>query len=361
MGPSTSQWFGDFGADVIKVEGPGGDTTRVTGPAIEPGMATTFLAVNRNKRSIVLDLKSPKDLEALLRLVDTADVFMHNIRPQKLKALGIDAESLTKRNPRLVYATLTGYGEGPYRGKPAYDDIIQGASGCVDLMRRQSGESRYFPTIIADKVVGLVAGIAICAALTGRAATGKGCAIDIPMFETMAAFNLQEHFYGLRYSPPTSPPGYPRVLSPYRRPQPTRDGEIALMPYTNAHWQAFFAEAGRPDLAASADFATLADRTRNIGKLYETVGQLTVQKTTSEWTEICERRDIPYGPINSIEDLIEDPHLNATGFFAWKEDRMGKVCFTQNPVTFDGEPNAVHFPPRLGEHTAEILEELGIG
>src|SRR5205085_2911255 len=212
LGPYASQTLAEYGADVIKIEAPEGDSTRRTGPSNEPGMGAIFLGVNRGKRSVVLDLKQPAGREALVKLVDTADVLMHSIRPQKLAAIGLDPETLRARNPKLVYVGLHGFAEdGPYGGMPAYDDIIQGLSGCAGLMERQSGQPQYYPTIAADKTTGLVAAHAILAALFKRERSGEGSYVEVPMLESMVAFNLVEHFYGLHFEPALAEPGYPRL------------------------------------------------------------------------------------------------------------------------------------------------------
>jgi crotonobetainyl-CoA:carnitine CoA-transferase CaiB-like acyl-CoA transferase len=361
MGPYASQMLGDFGADVIKVEAPEGDSTRRTGPATEPGMAAIFLGVNRNKRSIVLDLKTPEGREALARLIATADVFMHSIRPQKLKALGLDPDEVLARHPRLVFAGLHGFAiRGPYGGRPAYDDIIQGMSGIADLMRRQTGEARYFPTIAADKTSGLMASNAILAALMKRALTGKGGFVEIPMFETMVAFNMVEHLYGRHFDPALTGAGYPRVLAPWRRPYRTSDGAICMMPYTDAHWRLFFTEAGEPDLAADPRFASIATRTTHIEALYETAGRIVATRTTDAWLEACDRLEIPAAPVLGLDELPDDPHLRAIDFFAAQSDPgLGGVRFPAMPVSFDHQPAPIAVPPRLGEHTREILAELG--
>ncbi len=357
MGPLASQWLGDFGADVIKVEAPGGDSTRQTGPATEPGMAALFLSTNRNKRSVELDLTRPEGREALARLIDGADVFMHNIRPQKLAKLGLEPERLMARNPRLVYAGLLGFGEaGPYGGRPAYDDIIQGLSGCADLMRRQSGEPRYFPTITADKTTGLIAAMAILAALTGRAASGQGTVVEVPMFECMVGFNLVEHLYGRQFEPPQGETGYPRVLSRHRHPYRTRNGFICMLPYTDAHWRAFFTQAGAPGHADDLRFATMAARTAHIDTLYELVADLVAQHDNEHWLAACERIGVPASPVLSLDEVVNDRHLQAVGFFTTLHDPgLGDVRLPGVPVLFNGERPPVRLPPRLGQHNPDIL------
>jgi crotonobetainyl-CoA:carnitine CoA-transferase CaiB-like acyl-CoA transferase len=359
MGPYAGQMLGDLGADVIKVESPAGDSTRKTGPAAETGMSSLFLGVNRNKRSVVLDLKQPMGREALLKLVDSADVFIHNIRPQKLEALGITPDELMMQNPRLIYAGLHGFGEGgTYAGMPAYDDTIQGMSGIATL---SDGEPRYFPAIIADKTTGLFAVSGILAALVQRSGTGKGAYVEVPMFESMVAFNLVEHLYGHHFVPPRARAGYPRLLSQWRRPYPTSDGYICMMPYTDQHWRAFFAQISAPNFLDDQRFADIASRTKNIDALYEVAGRAIASRTTADWLETCARIDIPASQIADLSTLIDDPHLGSLDFFATAIDpTMGTLRFPGVPLKFDRMRPGVSIPPRLGEHTREALLEAGL-
>ena len=361
FGPLASQTLAGYGAEVIKVEPPEGDTTRYTGPSTEAGMAAVFLGSNQSKKSVVLDLKQPVAREALMALLADADVFMHSMRPQKLAALGIDPETLTARFPRLVYAGLHGFAQGgPYAGRPAYDDVIQGMSGLASLMEQQSGEMRYLPTIAADKTCALVAAQAILAALFQRERSGRGCFVEIPMFETMVGCNLVEHLSGRHFEPALAEAGYPRVMAPWRRPWRTVDGHICMMPYTSQHWQRFFAEVGEPALAADPRFVDIAARTRHIGELLALAGSFVVRGTTAHWLATCERLEIPAAAVGRLDDLPDDPHLVATGFFTELEDaQMGRLRFPGVPVKFDGVRPPVRMPPRLGEHTRESLIAAG--
>ena len=362
MAPYASQWLGDLGADVVKVETRDGDSTRHTGPSTEPGMAAMFLGTNRNKRSIVLDLRNPDGLETLLSLVEGADIFLHNIRPQKVKKLGIDPAAVAARNPRIVYAGLHGFGEGgPYSGRPAYDDIIQGMCGNSDLMMRQTGRPGYFPTASADKTSGLVAAIAILAALSARERSGRGGVVEIPMFETMAAFNLVEHLYGGHFDPPLGRPGYPRVLAGTRAPFPTLDGFISVMPYTDRHWADLFEEVGSSKMQKDLRFDGIAARTRNIDLLYDQLADILATRSTSEWIEIFGRLDIPAAPVIALDELVHDEHLEQTDFFQELRDQaMGDIRFPGVPVRFDGVRPGIDMPPRLGEHTVEVLAMAGL-
>lgn len=362
FGPLAAQVLADYGADVIKVEPPEGDSTRRTGPAKEADMAGSYLGSNRNKRSVVLDLKRPEAQQALLAMVRQADVFMHNIRPQKLDRIGISVDAVMACNPRLVYASLTGFGEGgPYSGLPAYDDIIQGMSGMASLMQRQSGEMRYFPTVAADKTSGLAVANAILAAIVGRERAGQGCHVEIPMFESMVAFNLVEHMQGQHFDPPMSPIGYARVLAPSRRPYATSDGYVCMMPYSDENWRNFFTEVGRPDIAADPRFQGIANRTRNISELLQYAASFIAKRGTAYWIEICSRHEIPAAPVAGLDDLLNDPHLVQTAFFEHVEDAaLGRVVFPGIAARFNGSRLPVSMPPRLGQHTREVLAETGL-
>lgn len=362
FGPYASQILADYGADVIKLEAPQGDSTRNTGPRYEDGLAAMFLSVNRNKRSLVLDLKKSAAREALLALVDTADVFMHSIRPQKMAALGLGPEDLRARNPNLIYAALLGFGSGgSYEGRPAYDDTIQGLSGIADIMARQTGEPQYFPTIAADKTCGLVAAHAILAALFQRERAGTGQTVEIPMFESMASFNLVEHFYGRHLADAPGPTGYPRLMSRWRKPYRTTDGYLCMMPYTDAHWRNFFTHSGHPEYARDARFSDIGARTRNIDTLYSLAQEIAATRDTQYWVELCERIEIPATRINTLDELESDPHLSDVGLFVDIADEQSRTYrFTRNPVRMELGADKLRLPPRLGEHTRSVLAEAGL-
>jgi len=362
MGPYATQILGDMGANVIKIESPDGDVFRYAAPFRNPGMGATYLNLNRNKRSIVLDLKQPDQLQILLRLVQTADVFVCTIRPQAVRKLGLAHEALSAANPRLIYCGMYGFSEdGPYAGRPAFDDIIQAMSGLAALQGQHRPDGpRYVNTIVADKTVGLTAAWAISMALFERERSGCGQSIEIPMFETLVSYTMVEHLAGETFRPAEGGMGYERVLSPYRRPFRTLDGYIGLLPYTNAHFQRFFTLTGRPELVADPRFADPAARSRNVADLYTIIGELVAQKSTAEWTELLSAADIPMTPVMTPEDLLKDPHLQAVGFFREEEHPTeGPIRSMGIPVHFSRTPGSIRQPaPNLDEHREEILKEL---
>ena len=363
LGPWAAQQLGDLGADVVKVEPPEGDTTRQLGPMRHPDMGAFYLAVNRNKRSIVLDLKQASARRALVRLAEGADVFLHNYRPQAARRLGLSYEMFRAVNPGLVYVGTYGFrAAGPYGDKPAYDDIIQAASGVASLQAALLGEPRYVPTIVADKTASMTVLAAVLAALYHKARTGEGQEVEVPMFESLAAWIMVEHLYGETFVPPVDTVGYKRVLNRYRRPFKTKDGYLAILPYTDQNWRDFFTIAGRPDLLDDARFRSLASRLRHIEVLYEELGTIAVTRTSAEWLAELDARNIPAMVVNSLETLLHDPQLAATGFWQLVEHPSeGRMRLPGIPVTYGRTPADIRrLPPRLGEHSVEILREAGL-
>jgi crotonobetainyl-CoA:carnitine CoA-transferase CaiB-like acyl-CoA transferase len=362
LGPYATQMLGDYGADIVKIESPAGDTTRATGPAMEAGMAATFLGSNRSKRSIVLDLKLTQAREALMVLIDTADVLVYSMRPQKMTALGLAPEVLRARNPKLVVVAVHGFAEdGPYAGRPAYDDIIQGLCGLASLSELQGREPAYLPTVVCDKACALYATQAILIALVARARQGHGSYVEMPMFEAMVNFTLVEHFYGQHFRPPLADAGYSRMLTVWRRPYRTTDGYICIVPYSDQHWRRFFAEAGRSALLDDERFQGIAARTRHIDALYAELASCVAMRTTSDWQATCERLDIPVAPYNRLADLERDPQLAQTAFFTTLVDpAMGDIVTPAAPLKFNGLAAQPTLPPRLGQHTLEILQQSGM-
>lgn len=362
LGPFATQTLGDWGAEVIKVEPPAGDLVRASGVRKHRGMASVFLGVNRNKRSLCLDLKTPEGAEVLRRLVPRVDALVTNVRPAGMARLGFGWEACAALNPRLVYAVATGFGQdGPHRARPAFDEVIQAASGLAAVVGGEDGPPAFVPSLVADKITGMALLSAVLAALLHRERTGEGQLVEVPMLETLAAFVAVEHLGGATFEPPAGPPGYERLR--HRKPVATSDGWITLLPYTAANWRAFFTAAGRPELVETLGTDDATMRNANIGAVYAAVADLARSRPTAEWLALCERLDIPVTAFSTLEDLPAHPHLEAVGMFPVSEHPTeGRLRQARPPARFAATPAAVRrHAPRLGEHTAEVLSELGYG
>lgn len=363
MGPYATQILADFGADVIKVEPPEGDLMRWAWPFRHAGMGHIFLNANRNKRSVVLDLKQEGAREACLALAKTADVLVYNIRPQAIARLKLSYEEVRAVNPAIIYVGCFGYSQrGPYAAKAAYDDLIQGAAGIPWLLKRQGAETpRYAPVIIADRSVGQQVASAVSAALYAREKTGKGQRVDVPMFEHLLQIVLGEHLGGYTFQPQLGEPGYSRMLAPDRRPYETQDGYVCALIYNDKQWKAFFEIIGRPELARSDKFATQQARSQNYDHAYAMVADEMKKRTTAEWLEALEAADIPVQRMNSLADIVADPHLEAIGYFRNVEHPSeGAIRTLAVPSEWsESAPEYRRHAPRLGEHTREILSEAG--
>lgn len=362
MGPAATQVLGDLGADVIKIESPAGDSMRNVGPFRNPKMGPMYLQANRNKRSVVLDLKNPDDRATLLALAADVDVVVSNIRPQAMARLGLDYEQLREVNPGVIFCMAVGYGsDGPHAGQAVYDDLMQAASGICSLFGQVDGAPRYAPVNICDRVVGLYLVIAILAALRHREVTGEGQEIEVPMFETMVQFVLGDHMGGGAFVPPLGEMGYPRLLSRTRGPYPTRDGHLSLVVYTDAHWKAFSALVGQPDLMErDPRFKNQATRTVHANEVGQFVADHLPMYTSAEWTEKLRAVDIPVSPVNGIADLFDEPHLRAVGMFDEVEHPTeGTLKVARFPVKFGRTPASVRrLAPNLGADTQQVLDEL---
>ena len=357
LGPYATQHLADLGAEVIKVEPPGGEICRVLDNARHPDMGPLYLNLNRNKKSIVLDLKKPEDRETLLRLTDDADALVHNMRPSAFSRLNLSYETFAARNPRLVYCTAVGFGsDGPYGDLPAYDDIVQAASG-IAALNQVNGAPRYVPTIVADKITGLFMANAILAALMHRDRTGQGQAVEVPMFECLTSFVMIEHLSGATFDPPLAPPGYARMLAPSRKPYRAKDGYVAVMPYMTEHWIKFWKHVGREDLATSQTVLDPQKRSLAIDSLYAEIEKITPTKTRAEWFHELKALGIPCIPVNRVDELAENEHLKATGLFqTFEHPTEGRLHGVGFPVSFSGVGDQPDRPaPKLGQHNEEIL------
>jgi crotonobetainyl-CoA:carnitine CoA-transferase CaiB-like acyl-CoA transferase len=362
LGPFATQFLGDLGAEVIKIESVDGDMIRYTPPTTGPGLGAVFVNNNRNKRSLALDLKQEEAKEVLRRLIKTVDVLVHNMRQDALDRLGFGWENVHALNPRLVYCAALGYGsDGPYAGKPAYDDIIQASSGLAGLTHRRDGTPAYHPTVTADKAAALHVVYAVLAALLHRERSGgEGQLVEMPMFEAMAAFSLNEHLMGASFAADGAT-GYHRTLSQNRKPFPTKDGWIALLPYTLTQWTRVLTTLGREDITREAWFSNNAERSKRSDELYAIIASSLGSRTCEEWIATFEKADVPCGVVHTPDSLLDDPHLKAVGFYEPNfATETGIVRTLRQPVIFRGiEAEPDRAPPPLGADTRTLLTDLG--
>jgi len=364
MGPMATQMLGDMGADVIKVEVPTGDTMRNVGPFRHDKMGPIYLQCNRNKRSVVLDLKAPEGRAAVLKIASEVDIMVSNVRPQAMARLGLGYAQIAAVNPRIIYCSAVGYGAGgPQAGKPVYDDLMQATSGVSGLFNAIDGAPRYAPINICDRIVGLHLVIAITSALHHRHVSGEGQEIEVPMFETMAQFVVADHMGGAAFVPPLGKMGYGRLMSRIRGPYKTRDGHLGVVVYTDQHWRDFSKLIGQPDLMErDARFKNQESRTQHAEHMGAFLTEQLATRTTAEWIAILDGIDIPASRVNSLEDLFTDPHLDAVGLWQEREHHTeGKVKVARFPLKFAKTPADIRrLAPNLGEHTAEVLAEYGL-
>ena len=359
FGPFGTQTLGDWGAEIIKVETLAGDTWRNSGQFRNRGMSGQFMAANRNKRSIALDLKHPDGKAVLRRLIPSVDALVSNIRPAGLARLGFSYETCQELNPKLIYAVATGFGQdGPWRARPAFDEIIQAASGFASAMGTDE-EPAFVPSLIGDKLCGMALTSAVTAALLHRERTGEGQMVEVPMLETLAAFNSIEMFGGLAFVPPIGPSGYNRMKA--RRPVRTRDGWLTMLPYSGENWCAFFEAVGLPECIEEFSVRDPVKRARNIDAIYERMREIAPARTTAEWETLLLRIDVPHTAFAKLSEIAEQPHLKAVEMFpVLDHPTEGKIRQARPPARFSASPASIHrMPPRLGEHTAEVLREAG--
>ena len=364
MGPYATQMLADLGADVVKIEPPAGDATRKIGPGGNEKMGPIYMGLNRNKRSLVLDLKSPEGLEILLKLVATADVLSYNVRPAAMERLGLTWERLSEINPRLIFVGMYGFSQrGRYAPSPAFDDLIQAATAMPSTMAASiDGTPRFVPLNLVVRSVGIYAFGVVSAALYSRERTGKGQRVDIPMFETMVPFVLGDHFYGEKFVPRKGALGYPRLLSPMRKPFRTKDAHVCCVIYQDHHWKAFLDILGMPEMYESDPrIANITSRTTHADDLNAFVEKHLAEKTTAEWRDLLKAADIPVFPVHTFDSLIDDPHLQDIGFFREEDGPgVGQIRETAGPSGWHGTVPPVYTPPpMLGQHSAEVLDELG--
>lgn len=363
MGPYATQILGDLGADVIKVEPPSGDNMRAVGPMRNPGMGALYLHLNRNKRSVVLDLKTAQGRQACLDLAKTSDVLLYNTRPQAMARLGLDYASVAQANPAIVYVGAYGFGrQGPYAGRPAYDDLIQGMTGLPWLYQRTSGDQpRYAPLTLADRAVGMHVAIAILAGVVEARSSGRGQDIEVPMFEAMAQLVLGDHLGGYTFEPNDGPTGYARLLVAHRRPYATTDGYISALIYNDKHWIRFFELIGRPELQQDPRFCNHTARAQHIDQAYQLVSEVLATRNNAYWLQALAQADIPAAPLYSVDDLLADPHLNAVNMVRHLQHPSEGALRSPAPVgSYSRTPIDIRrHAPQLGEHTRQVLAEAG--
>lgn len=359
MGPYATQLLGDLGADVIKIETGRGDTNRFMGGGPHPEMSGIALNINRNKRAVTLDMKHPDGMAAFLRILDTCDVFVTNLRPGPLGRLRLTYADLASTRPRLVYCQAQGFRTGTAdEDRPAYDDVIQAATGLARLSNATVGATTFLPALIGDKVAGQTIVSAILAALLHRERTERGQRVEVPMFDAVLAFNLVEHLS--RAAIEGEPSGYSRILTTTRGPHRTRDGHVALLPYTDEHWRRLFAAVGREQLLDEPWFADIAARSVNAEVVYANLGAIVAERTTAEWLELCEREGIPANAVPDIDEILDDNNLNRGTVTVEQHPVVGPYRVVGPSMIMDGSPLRVrrHAPMR-SEHTAEVLAEVG--
>lgn len=364
LGPYATQLLADMGAETTKVETPVGDLMRTAGPSPHGDLGPIFLTLNRNKKSIVLDLTKDKAKEVFRKMIADCDIFMTNVRPDGLARLGFTYDDMIKIKPDIIYVHAVGFGAGgAYAGRQAYDDLVQGASGIADLLPKTDKieQPRFLPSIVADKATGLHMMYATLAALFHHQRTGEGQFVEVPMLEALVGFTLAEHFYGHAYDPPVGQWGYTRILTPNRKPFKSKDGYIGIVPYTDKHWPLFFDISGKPELWDKWRGASFEDRTKNIDSLYALIGEVTQEKTTQEWMTLLDEHDIPCMRINRLEDLQQDPHLVDVNFFTRREHPTeGGYFTTKHPVNFAKTPAKFRLhPARKGADAYEVLAKYG--
>lgn len=362
LGPYATQFLADFGADVVKIEPPDGDVFRAVRPGHSEHLGAGFLNTNRNKRSISINLRSEDGRAVFYELARQADVVVHNMRLKSARKLGVDFEALKQVNDRLIYCFAPGFGkEGTKADEPAYDDTIQAASGLAYLNANARGEPQFVPTIVADKIGGLHLALAVLAALASPERGKKPICVEAPMFESLVSFLLVEQLAGRSFDPPLGGLGYDRLRSPYRKPFATRDGYISIIPYTSLHWARFLRLIGREEMAEDKRVCDPVERSRNIDMLYAIIEECTPRRTTAEWMDVLGENDIPHSPVNRMEDLLEDAHLRSAGMFARTEHPTeGTLISVRAPFSLCEESGETdRCAPLLGQHTTEILAEIG--
>jgi crotonobetainyl-CoA:carnitine CoA-transferase CaiB-like acyl-CoA transferase len=363
LGPYATQTLGDLGADVIKIEEPSGDRQRGGKAPNSRTMGPVFVALNRNKRSVALDLKGEPGRRALRKLVTTADIFIHNMRPEAVARLGFGYEAVRELKPDIVYIEAVGYApEGPYAGRQAFDDLIQSASGAAGLAELVDPDAglQFIPSIIADKTCGLFAAIAALAALRHKEATGEGQYVCVPMLETFTGFLMAEHIYGETWLPAIGSFGMTTTITPYRRPLATLDGHIWVMPANREQAARFFELGGIPGAYESERFVNAPGAAGKVAVYNAMLAEAAASRTTAEWLELCAKHSVPAMIVNRARDILTDPQLRETLFEEREIAGQGAYRAMKPGLRFARTPASIRRePPEIGADTAEVLAELG--
>ena len=362
LGPFATQMLGDFGAEVIKIENLGGDMMRAVRPGKSDEMGAGFVNCNRNKDCVAINLKTEQGKEIFYRLVKSADAVIHNMRNKTAVDLGIGYDDLKSIKPDIVYCGAQGFGEkGPSSDIPAYDDIIQAASGLSYLNSDEQGHPRYLPTVVADKVSGLQLTVAVLGGLINKLRTGEGCFIESPMFEGLVAFLMAEQLAGHSYIPSTGTTGYDRLTAPYRRPYPTKDGYMAILPYSTKNWVDFFTIVGRPEWANWEIVRDPIKRSENINTLYEKLYEIAPEKTTEEWDKLLRYANIPHTKVNRLDDLLDNKHLKEVELFKeYEHPSEGPMRQVRSHYTMEGVEQVKDKATQLiGQSTEKVLIAVG--
>jgi crotonobetainyl-CoA:carnitine CoA-transferase CaiB-like acyl-CoA transferase len=359
FGPYATQTLGDLGAEVIKIESPETDRQRTGRFAKNANMGATYMALNRNKRSVVLDLKSESGRAKLRELLPRAQVFVHNMRADAISRLGFSYEEVANLVPSIVYVHCTGYGAGgPYAGRLAFDDLVQAASGATDLLPRVDGnpEFRPFPSFEADKVSSLHAVAGTLAALFHRERTSEGQFVEVPMFECFTRFLLVEHLNGASFEPKVSHMGHSVALARDRRPLKTKDGHVAVLPVNRRAVNAFLEQGGISETKAADRYAKAPDGKAKVQVYYQMLHEAAASHTTDEWMKLGEEHRIPVMRANALDEVLTDPHLAAVGFFELREHASeGTWRATRPPLRFSKTPCAIRCdPPLPGADNEEV-------
>jgi len=364
LGPFATMIFGDLGAEVTKIEPGKGDLMRYAGKSPTGDLGPIYTNLNRNKASVQLDAKTEQGKAALEEMIKASDVLFTNVRLAGMARLGLDYDAVKAINPSIVYVHCAGFGaDGPYGQRQAYDDLIQAASGFAHLSSMRDGSPpAYAPSLVADKTVGLFATYATLAALFHKERSGQGQFVSVPMLESFTFFNMVENLYGETFLPGNGKVAYTRSINANRKPYPTKDGHIALVPYSDSQWEKFFELGGKPGVFEDERFSTYAARTENIGALYGLIEDVSATKTTDEWLELLDEAQIPAMRFNKMIDVLSDPHLEAVGFFQTRtHPDAGEYRSMKHPVTFSETPATIRTaPPRLGADTETVLASLGL-